>query len=127
MKTIASVLTFWALFWWGTGGFAQQETQQTSVVELHFQLFYLGVPVVAKIDSQIVFSRDNLQNMPSKSFAAIEPVNVTKGQHLLQITIDSTRTDTLLDIPAKLFVGIRYDPRTEQIKLQVQQSRFVYF
>jgi hypothetical protein len=96
------------------------------VCEIHLQAWFSHTPVKVAVDYSEVFD-DTITTGDILAFAAIVPVQVSRGVHALRVTADgSFAKDTTFTIIDSLYVGVNYNVTTSRINYIFQRHPFRY-
>jgi hypothetical protein len=96
------------------------------VCQIHLQSGFSHTPVRVSIDFSQVFS-DTVTSGIIAPVAAIIPVQVYNGTHLLNVTVpNSVSKDTMFTIADSLYIGVNYDATTPRITYHFQRLPFYY-
>ncbi len=108
----------------------ENSTKSTSTLadlcEIHLQAWFSSTPVEVSVDYAQVFD-DTVTTGDILAFAAIIPVRVSSGAHVLNVTVaDSISKDTTFVIADSLYIGVNYNATTLRIEYVFQRQPFPY-
>lgn len=94
--------------------------------QIDLQTWFSNTQVKILIDNSIVFN-DTVTTGSILAYAAIIPVKINKGSHLLKITVDNTISkDTIFTITDSLYVGVDFSATNSNIMFDFQYQPFPY-
>lgn len=95
-------------------------------LQVDLQTWFLNVNVKVSIDNSIVFN-DTVTTGSILAYAAIIPINITKGKHSLKVTVENTITnESTFTIDDTLYVGVHYSATNSNITFDFQKEPFPY-
>jgi hypothetical protein len=96
------------------------------VCAIHLQSGFFHTPVRVSVDFSRVFE-DTVATGLVLAVAAIIPVQVFNGPHLLNVTVaGSVSKDTTFTIADTLYIGVNYDATTSRIAYSFRRMPFYY-
>jgi hypothetical protein len=96
------------------------------VVQIHLQSGFSHTPVRVSVDFSQVFA-DTVTTGLVLAVAAIIPVQVVNGPHLLNVTVaDSIAKGTTSTIADTLHIGVNYNATSSRISYAFQRQPFYY-
>jgi hypothetical protein len=96
------------------------------VCQIHLGSWFSHTPVKVAVDNSQVFA-DTVTTGSVLAFAAIIPVQVSKGTHGLNVTIvGSVSKDTTFTIADTLYIGVNYNATSSRISYALQRQPFYY-
>ncbi len=105
------------------------ETSQANmakVFQIHLQSGFAQTPVTITIDNSQIYA-DIISTSALSGAAAIVPVQVTNGTHLLRVTVsNSISKDTSFTIQDTLYIGVNYNSQNSQIDYYFTRKGFLY-
>ncbi len=101
-----------------------------NVCQIHLQAWFSQSSVTVTIDNSRVFA-GYVSTGAVLGYAAILPVQVTKGTHGLNVTVFNSLSslaskDTTFTVADTLYIGVNYDNTTSQIKYYFSRRPFLY-
>lgn len=97
-----------------------------NLFQIHLQGGFSNTPVKVNVDYSQTFN-DTVTTGSIIAVAAIIPVDIYKGTHLLKVTIaDSITKDTTFTINDTLYIGVNYSPSTSNITYNFRHTPFPY-
>jgi hypothetical protein len=96
------------------------------VCQIHLQSGFYKTPVRVSVDFSQVFA-DTVTTSLVLAVAAMIPVQVYNGTHLLNVTVPNlVSKDTTFTIADTLYIGVNYDATTPRITYHFQRLPFHY-
>jgi hypothetical protein len=96
------------------------------VCAIHLQSGFFHAPVRVSVDFSQVFE-DTVTTGLALAVAAVIPVQVFNGPHLLNVTVaGSVSKDTTFTIADTLYIGVNYDATTSRIAYSFRRMPFYY-
>ena len=93
---------------------------------IHLQSWFSNTPVIVFVDESQVFA-DTVSTGYAVAVAAIIPVQINQGPHLLTVTIPNrVSKDTLFSIYDTLYAAVYYDSAKATIDYHFQRNQFGY-
>ena len=104
----------------------QPQLTPAKAFAIHLQSWFSHTPVVVFVDESQVFA-DTVSTGYAVAVAAIIPVQIDQGAHLLTVTVpNQVSKDTLFTIYDTLYAAVYYDSARASIDYHFQRNRFVY-
>ena len=108
----------------------EESSTLAKVCQIHLQAWFSQTDVYVNVDSSRIF-QGNVSTGSTLGYAAIIPVQVSKGTHTLGVFIWSSAlsakpTDTTFTIADTLYIGVNFDERAGKVTFIYQTTPFLY-
>ncbi len=104
----------------------EPKTKQAEIFQIHLQTEFKNNYVRVKFDQENVFD-DTVSTNSNMSYAAIISLDVSQGQHYIQVLVDNDiQGDTTLIVGDSLYVLVRFDNSKKIIDFSTRKKPFPY-
>ena len=108
----------------------EESSTLAKVCQIRLQSWFSQTDVYVNVDSSRVF-QGNISTGSTSGYAAIIPVQVSKGTHTLSVFVLSSAlsafpTDTTFTIADTLYIGVNFDAHPGKITFTYRTTPFLY-